>query len=149
MSNESEFLDTSAAFALAAELRVVVSQLGRRMRQSRPVGLNASQLATLSRLDQDGPSTVTALASAEGIRPQSMGTNISALEAVEFVQRSPDPEDGRKTILSLTPAGQAFVKEDRTARADWLFRAICTTINPVDLAMLTKSVDLLKLLAGS
>jgi len=131
------------ALALAGDLRIVISHLGRRMRQSHPVGLTVSQLATLSRLDREGPATVTALAIAEGVRPQSLGANISALEEAGFVRRSADSADARKSIISLTPAAVEFIRDDREAREDWLFRAVCSRLTCRERKALSKSLELM------
>ena len=89
-----------ATAALAAELRVLVGQLKRRLREQSSLGdLTESQIAVLRRLDSEGPATVTTLARAEGMRPQSMGANIAALEAAGLVSGAPDPNDGRQTML--------------------------------------------------
>jgi len=50
---------------------------------------------------------VSALARAEGVRQQSMGATISALEEAGLVKGSPDPADGRRTTCLLQmPAGE-------------------------------------------
>ncbi len=96
-------MDDAHAMALAGDLRVVIGQLRRRLREQSGFGdLSWSQTSVLSRLDREGPGTVTSLARAEGMRPQSMGATVSALEAAGLVSGSPDPKDGRQTILSLT-----------------------------------------------
>src|SRR5579875_1550966 len=93
------------AAALATELRVLASKLKRWLREQGAAGdLTGSQVAVLSRLERDGPATVAELARAEGMRPQSMGAITAALEAAGHIQGSPDPKDGRRTILSLTEA---------------------------------------------
>jgi DNA-binding MarR family transcriptional regulator len=134
-----------AAAALAAELRVLVGQLKRRLREQSSLGdLTESQIAVLRRLDSDGPATVTTLARAEGMRPQSMGANIAALEAAGLVSGTPDPNDGRQTILSLTAACREKVKAGRMAREDWLFRTLQTKLTPTEQEELTRAVKLLQ-----
>jgi DNA-binding MarR family transcriptional regulator len=131
--------------ALAAELRVVAGQLRRRLREQSSLGdLTESQLAVLRRLDKDGPATVSALARAEGMRPQSMGANVAALDAAGLVSGAPDPKDGRQTILSLTAACRERVKASRTAREDWLYRTLQTKLEPAEQEQLTRAVELLK-----
>jgi len=61
--------------------------------------MTLSQVSVLSRLDRDGPTTVTNLAHAEGVRPQSMGATVSALETTGLVSGAPDPNDGRQDHL--------------------------------------------------
>jgi DNA-binding MarR family transcriptional regulator len=131
--------------ALAAELRIVSGQLKRRLRQQAHFSdLTSSQTATLTRLERDGPSTVTALARAEGMRPQSMGANVAALEAAGLVSGSPDPGDGRQTLWSITPACRARIKEGRAAREDWLFRAIRKELSQTEQAKLAVAIALLR-----
>src|ERR1700719_3465681 len=125
MKERADSADTARASALAGELRVLLGKLKRRLREQAHLGeLTSSQISVLSRLDREGPATVTALAKAEGMRPQSMGANVSALEAAGLVSGAPDPKDCRQTILSLTPACRDWIKAGRAAHDDWLFRAI-------------------------
>lgn len=115
---------SEAAAALAGELRLVTSALRRQMREAQPSGLKGAQLLALMRLSREGPLTVTALARAEGIRPQSMGFNVAGLEQAGLVSRTADPQDGRQTLLSLTPAARALIQRSRAGREDWLAHAI-------------------------
>ena len=138
-------MDEARALALAGELRVVVGQLKRRLREQASLGdLTWSQISVLSRLDRDGPATVTSLARAEGVRPQSMGATVSALEGAGLVSGAPDPGDGRQTILSLTTACQEWIKAGQAAKEDWLFRAIQARLAPAELEELAIAIALLK-----
>src|SRR5277367_5231656 len=95
-------MDDAHLLALAGDLRAVIGQLKRRLREQAGWGdLTWSQTSVLSRLDREGPATVTTLARVEGMRPQSMGAIVSALQAAGLVTGSPDPTDGRQTVLSL------------------------------------------------
>jgi DNA-binding MarR family transcriptional regulator len=141
-------MDEALVLALAVDLRVVVGQLRRRLREQASFGdLTWSQTSVLSRLDREGPATVTSLARAEGMRPQSMGATVSALEVAGLVSGSPDPKDGRQTILSLTPSCQEWIKAGRAAREDWLFRAIQSKLPPEEQEELASAIELLKRLA--
>ena len=141
-------MEDAHAQVLAGDLRVVIGQLKRRLREQASFGdLTWSQTSVLSRLDREGPATVTSLARAEGMRPQSMGATVAALEAAGLVSGSPDPNDGRQTILSLTAACQEWIRAGRAAREDWLFRAIQSKLSPEEQGELAKAVVLLKRLA--
>ncbi|HWW80946.1 MAG TPA: MarR family transcriptional regulator [Steroidobacteraceae bacterium] len=138
------------AAAAATELRVLVSQFKRRFREKVNLGdFTSSQMAVLRRLDSDGPATVTSLARAEGMRPQSMGANIAALEAAGLVSGVPDPNDGRQTILSLTAACKERVKVGRMACDDWLLEAIQKSLSAEEQWELEKAIELLKRLVES
>jgi len=138
------------AAAAATELRVLVGQFKRRFREKVNLGdFTSSQMAVLRRLDSDGPATVTSLARAEGMRPQSMGANIAALEAAGLVSGAPDPNDGRQTILSLTAACKERVKVGRMACDDWLLEAIRKNLSAEEQWELEKAIELLKRLVES
>jgi DNA-binding MarR family transcriptional regulator len=78
-----------------------------------------------------------------------MGATISALEEAGLVKGSPDPADGRRTILSLTDACREMLKANRAAKEDWLFRAIQTKLSPAEQEELATALELLKRLADS
>jgi DNA-binding MarR family transcriptional regulator len=150
MSESSPDPEAARALALASELRVVVGRLKRRLREQSHFGdLSWTQVRVLSRLEKEGPATVTALARAEGIRPQSMGEAVAALKASGFVTGAPDPDDGRQTVLSLTPACQEAIRTGRAAREDWLFREIRARLAPAEQAQLASAVELLKRLVDT
>jgi DNA-binding MarR family transcriptional regulator len=144
--------DSEAALAsvLASELRILIGKLKRRLREEAHSGdLTWSQTAVLSRLEREGPATVTTLAKAEGVRPQSMGATVSVLEAAGLVGGAPDPADGRQTLLSLTAACREMILVSRAAREDWLFRAIRTKLAAREQEELATGVELLKRLVDS
>lgn len=136
--------------ALAAELRAVTARLRRRLREQAHLGeITGTQLAVLGRLERDGPATITSLAKAEAMRPQSMGANMAALEAAGLATSAPDPSDGRQTLWSVTPAFLARITANRAAREDWLFHALDKTLSPAEQAELAHALELLKRLVDS
>jgi len=64
------------------------------------------------------------LAVAEGVRPQSMAAILGALDAAGLIERRPDPEDGRRQLITLSAAGRERAVGDRQARAEWLARRL-------------------------
>lgn len=130
---------------LAAELRSAMGKLKRRLRDEIQLGgLTWSQVAVLRVLERDGPATVTALARAEGMRPQSMSVTVSALEASGFIVGTPDPADGRQTIWSITGVYRDWIKAGRAAREDWLFKAIRKSLTAAEQEQLATAIKLLK-----
>jgi DNA-binding MarR family transcriptional regulator len=114
-----------SAVTAARELRVLFSRLRRRLRSlAIDEDLTPSQTAVLTRLWKDGASSASELAGAEGVRPQSMATIVAALEQRGLVERTPDPEDGRRQVVSLTGQGRRRAESDRQVRQEWLARAI-------------------------
>jgi len=102
-----------------------ISLLVRRVRTTSHMhDLSLTHIAVLARLDQGGPATISDLARAEGVKSQSMGAVIAALETEGLVQRKPHPTDGRQVNIELTAKGIAVRKERAAAKQKWLAHAI-------------------------
>ncbi|TKI06124.1 MarR family winged helix-turn-helix transcriptional regulator [Martelella alba] len=143
--NDSQRDPDAGLFAMAVELRLLIGNLGRRLReQSHPGDYTLSQKAVILRLEREGPATVTALARAEGMRPQSMGATVASLEAAGLIAGAPDPSDGRQTLLFLTEGCRALLKSSREAREDWLYHAVIERFAPHEREQLATAIDLLK-----
>jgi DNA-binding MarR family transcriptional regulator len=114
-----------SAVTAARDLRVLFSRLRRRLRSlGVDDDLTPSQTAVLTRLWKEGASSASALAGAERVRPQSMATIVAALEQRGLIERTPDPEDGRRQVVSLTGEGRRRAESDRQVREEWLASAI-------------------------
>jgi DNA-binding MarR family transcriptional regulator len=112
---ESSVFDfTQAIGLLVRRLRVAVASHE----------LSLTESVVMARLARDGPATTADLARAEGMRPQSMGTTIAALEAMGIVERKPHPTDGRQVIIALTAKGADVRKVTGDERRTWLAQAI-------------------------
>lgn len=148
MVKQSHTSETLRLAALAGELRISLSKLVRRVReQAHPGDFTSAQKSVLLRLDRDGPATVSALARAESVRPQSMRITVAGLEATGAVSGEPDPTDGRQTLISLTPDFRKTLNASRAAKEDWLFRALQTQLSPQEQDALADAVKLLQRLA--
>jgi DNA-binding MarR family transcriptional regulator len=135
---------TERAAALAADLRTVSAKLKRKLReQGAQSDLRPSQVSVLLRLEKDGPAAVSSLARAEGMRPQSMSAIITSLQEAGLVSRSPDPHDGRQTLMSLSGKCQKLLKQGRAARQDWLTTMIQKKLSSQEQERLVSAVTLL------
>jgi DNA-binding MarR family transcriptional regulator len=145
MSNQFDPPRDAIAAAIAQDLRSTLSKFKRRLRDQADVGdLTATQTSVLVRLEKDGPMTTSSLARAEGMRPQSMGAVIAALETAGLLVGNADPNDGRQTILSITEACRKGIDEGRAARQDWLSRTIKARLSGDEQAHLLSAVKLLQ-----
>ncbi|RLV50212.1 MarR family transcriptional regulator [Nocardioides mangrovicus] len=118
---------TESASEAAHAVRVVVGRLRRRLREvAGDEELTPSQTSALGRLMREEPMSASALAAAEGVRPQSMAATLDVLHQRGLVERSPDPTDGRRHDLWLTEAAHEFVAGSRRSKEEWLSQALGT-----------------------
>jgi DNA-binding MarR family transcriptional regulator len=136
---------TSDPALVASDLRVVLGHLLRRLRAEH--GFPLSQGAVLGRLDREGAQSVSDLAHAERVRPQSMAQTVGELEAENMVARRPDPVDRRRALVALTDAGRATLARDRSRREGWLAHVIASELSSEEQMVLRDAVELLRRLA--
>jgi DNA-binding MarR family transcriptional regulator len=129
---------------MAADLRVLLGKLIRRLRaETTSNDLTWPQKVVLTHLERDGAATVSALARAEAVRPQSMSATVAGLEAAGLVHGAPDPNDRRQILFSMTPACVQMLKVGRAAREDWLMRAVHSRLTPDEQQVLPDAIRLL------
>lgn len=132
----------------ADRLRGVLGQLHRRLRQVDNAGvLTPSQSAVLGRLHRDGPATQAALAAGERVRQQSMAATLNALDELGYLARSPDPADGRRTLLSLSDLGEKTTRGVHQHRDEWLATTLAQRFSAAERESLIKALPLLERLA--
>ena len=149
MSNRKSSTQTGLAWTLAAEMRTVFRKLKLLVREHGGGNdLTPSQTSVLLRLEKDGAVTVSSLARAEGMRPQSMSAIVTPLVEAGLVSGAPDPSDGRQTLMSLTPKCLKWLEEGRAARQDWLATTISQKLSVHEQEKLQAALELLKRLTG-
>ena len=105
---------------LAAELRLVVMRLARRLRQQAPADVTPSMLSALTVVERLGPITLGDLAGFERVRPPTMTRIVARLEDDGLVEREPDESDGRVTRLRLSSTGRKLIAKNRTRKDAYL-----------------------------
>lgn len=144
MNDQVNHTQAERASALAVELRAVLSKLKRKMReQGGRADLTPSQVSVVLRLEKNGPAAVSTLARAEGMRPQSMSAIVASLQEAGLAGGSPDPNDGRQTLISLSRKCQKLLKEGRAARQDWLTATIQRKLSVQEQEKLAVAIRLL------
>jgi DNA-binding MarR family transcriptional regulator len=133
---------------VAAALRVAAGNLYRRLKQSPIEGeATLAETSTLGRLARNGPATSSDLARADHISPQSMGVTVAALEERGLIERSRDPLDGRRVVLSITEAGRQVVHDKRGARTAMIAAALRDGFTDTELGQLLAAAPLIQRLA--
>lgn len=82
-----------------------------------PSGVDRQTYPVLSGLARLGPQTAARLADEVGIDRSGASRYADRLEAAGLLRRSPDPTDGRATLLTLTPEGHAVIAQLRDTLA--------------------------------
>lgn len=133
-----------SAVTAARDLRVLFGRLRRTLKEVAATDdLTASQASVLARLVKDGPSSASVLAGAERVRPQSMANTLAALEERALIVRTPDPEDGRRQVITLTAAGRDRAEGARASREEWLTRALQERYSERERATIVEALGLL------
>jgi DNA-binding MarR family transcriptional regulator len=131
------------------DLVQAIGKLARRLRaESASHGLSWTESVVMARLARGGPATTADLARAEGMKPQSMGATISALEEMGLVERKPHPTDGRQMNIELTARGESMRKSAKDAKRTWLALAI-TRLDEQERETLFAAGEIIRRLAES
>lgn len=144
MNNQVGPYQAERASALAEQLRAIAGKLKRKLgAQGGQRDLRPSQVSVLLRIEKDGPAAVSSLARAEGMRPQSMSAIVTSLLEDGLLTGSPDPNDRRQTLMSLSGKCQKLLRDGRAARQDWLTTIIQKKLSFQEQKRLASAVDLL------
>jgi DNA-binding MarR family transcriptional regulator len=111
-------LPREAGETLADAFRAVSRQLRHQTQQAlAPWDVTPSQARALGMLTRHGPVRLGTLSEHLRIAPRSATEVVDALAAAGLVERRPDPDDRRATLVALTSRGGEVVAGIRAARA--------------------------------
>ncbi|MGW0181556.1 MarR family winged helix-turn-helix transcriptional regulator [Nocardia sp. NPDC003345] len=135
--------DEPGTSAEVAHLYHLLTRINRTLRtrgQSR--NLSAGLASALWTIINHAPIRLSALAERESVSAPTMSRIVAVLEERGFVERTPDPADGRARLLDPTPAGAGLIAESRTRRAQLLAEAL-EGLAPDDRATVGRGVTIL------
>jgi DNA-binding MarR family transcriptional regulator len=104
----------------AAPLQEVTLRLVRRLRKQSASGLTLSQTSALSTLERNGPMRVGELARREQIGKSSVTRLVARLEAMDYLTREVDPDDGRSSLVRISTPGHALLRQARKRGNEYL-----------------------------
>jgi DNA-binding MarR family transcriptional regulator len=134
---------TTATPDLAGRLRFTIVRAARRLRQEAGTDLSPSLTAALSTVERHGPMTPSELAARERIQRPTATRVLARLAEEGLVERTPDPQDGRSSLVSTTPAARALLAELRTRKTAFL-AARLERLDAEDRAALDRAADILE-----
>ena len=111
---------SAESLELGAALEDRVAHLWWQLLRSAGGDLSRTAAAVVAALREEGPLRVTDLAARESVAQPTMTVLINRLEREGLVARTPDPADGRATLVAVTPVGLARLEERARRRAEWL-----------------------------
>jgi DNA-binding MarR family transcriptional regulator len=108
------------------------------------IGARRYHYAVLAALDEFGPASQADLGRRCGIDRSDMVATINELTETGAVQRTPDPADGRRNIITITPTGRRTLRRLDTAVAK-VQTQLLAPLSPADrdtlTTLLTRVVD--------
>lgn len=109
---------------LAVHLRIVVGRLHRRIRIDGRESIGPLQLSALVTVEKHGPLRLSELARREAVTAPTMSRVLSALDEQGLVVRTPDPQDARGVLITLSELGEGKLAEVRTQRTALVARRL-------------------------
>ena len=128
---------------LASRLRFALARTARRLRQEAGTGLSPSLTAALATVERCGPLTPSELADAERVRRPTVTRMLGHLEDAGLISRTPDPADGRSTLVAITPAGAELLAAARTRKDAFLSERL-DGLSPADRETLARAAAILE-----
>jgi DNA-binding MarR family transcriptional regulator len=128
---------------LAGRLRLTIVRTARRLRQEAGTDLSPSLTAALSTVERHGPLTPSEVAARERIQRPTATRVLARLEEAGLVERTPDPQDRRSSLVSVSPAGTELLAALRTRKTAFLARRL-EHLGPEDRATLDRAAAILE-----
>lgn len=131
------------------KLRRAVQRLSRRLQAERSAhGMSLTKISVLGHLARRGDLTLSELAAADRLRPQSLTRVLAELRRDGLIEDAPDGgADRRQRRLRVTGAGRAALADDMRQRDEWLAAAMARLLSPTERDLLRLSASLLDRLA--
>ena len=135
--------DRDPLLALASDVRIACQHVSRRVRYDNCHEIPPHHFSVLAKLAMGAATTAGELARIEEVSAPSMTRTVNGLVDAGLVARTPDPADGRRHLLALTPDGEEMVRRTRASRDDWMVRRL-QNLSPDELATLRAATDILQ-----
>jgi DNA-binding MarR family transcriptional regulator len=136
-------VSTDTHLELAGRLRLVIARTARRLRQEAGTALSPSQSAALATVERHGPLTPSEVAAIERIQRPTATRILTRLEEAGLIERTADPSDGRSSLLTITPAGRALLRRQRTRKNAFLAQRL-EGLTEEELATLDRAAAILE-----
>jgi DNA-binding MarR family transcriptional regulator len=139
---------TSETAEVAAHLRLAVARTARRPRQEAFAAEGRGELsptlsAALATIDVHGPLTPSELAERERVKRPTATRILTNLAGLGLVTRTPDPGDGRASLVTTTAAGRSLLRRLRTRKNAYLVKRL-HGLDPDEVETLERAATILE-----
>jgi DNA-binding MarR family transcriptional regulator len=129
----------------AAKLRMAIVRMARVLRQEAAAEagtLTPTLTAALASVERHGPLTPSELAEIERVKRPTVTRILSCLEREGLVERTPDPADGRSSLVSVNGAGRERLRRLRGRKNAYLARRM-RDLNAEEIEALERAAEIL------
>lgn len=144
-----QVMETDQGNETAQALRIALSRLARRLRESDAAagaGLTPARASALLNIDRNGPLRLTELATSEGVNPTMLSRMLADLVDAGLCERSADELDRRAAWVAITPAGHELAAKLRAHRTEAVHTALAR-LDPADRTAIERALPALEQLA--
>ncbi|HEY5709524.1 MAG TPA: MarR family transcriptional regulator [Solirubrobacterales bacterium] len=130
----------------AARLRMAIVRTARRLRQEAAgegAELTPTAGSALATVERHGPLTPSELAAIERIKRPTATRTLRVLLEAGLVDRTPDPADGRSSLVSVNAAGRERLRRLRGRKNAYLARRM-RDLPPADVEALDRAATILE-----
>ncbi len=133
---------------IAQSLRNLVTKMNKRLRKqmSNPEQLSIAEHSVVSLLMSQKEMLPSELGGILNISSQFMSQVLNRLEGLKYISKKASPNDGRKTLVSLTDFGRTKIENSRQEREEWLAENISKKYTRAEKEIIKQALDLLEIL---
>jgi DNA-binding MarR family transcriptional regulator len=138
-ANDTSLIET------AAQLRMAIVRTARRLRQEAAAetnGLTPTSTAALATIERHGALTPSEVAGIERVKRPTMTRTLGCLEREGLVDRTPDPADGRSSLVAINGAGRERLRRLRGRKNAYLARRM-RDLSSEEIATLERAAEIL------
>jgi DNA-binding MarR family transcriptional regulator len=130
-------------FALLFTHALVTDRIDRDLQEQHRISFSATEI--LCRLHDEEPQSVRALADQlVSVSPTRASRLVQELVDAGYLQRGADQGDGRKSLISFTPAGRSYSEEVARTFEDAILRYFIDPLDDKDIAAIARIWDKLR-----
>ncbi|WP_410220149.1 MarR family winged helix-turn-helix transcriptional regulator [Pedobacter sp.] len=132
-----------------SKLRAYIFKITRLIKkQDQGLLFSATEMNIIGHLDRNPQSLPSDLAALEQVSAQAISQCLNNLEQQEFILRTTDSKDKRKSLISLSKNGQLKLSQLKHTRDMWLQKIIDERLDEKEIELLNKIIPVFEKLTN-